>query len=298
MGWSNWFAFVLQEPRLFYRRWQVNFNQWNSWLTDGLATGRGGNINMNGQLRNMWFVYAGIGGETGTYCGACLRGGPALYENASVQGWAGFTGDQRRPVFFSLNTFARRTDGGRSHVVEVNPSVQGRVASSFSTALGLSFSRNVDDRQWLGNFGDVASDTAHFTVGRLHQRTVAVTTRINWTASPTLSLQVYAQPFVTGGEYSDWRAVASPRARDYDERFRPFTQQGDPEGFNFKQFRSNTVLRWEYRPGSTLFLVWAQGRLQDGLDAGTFEFRRDYRNLFSAHPDNTFLVKASYWFSL
>lgn len=298
MGWSNWFAFVFQEPRLFYRRWQVNFNQWNSWLTDGMATGRGGNINMNGQLRNMWFVYAGVGGETGTYCGACLRGGPALYENASVQGWAGFTGDQRRPVYLSLNTFARRTDGGRSHLVEVNPSIHGRVASSFSTAVGLSLSRNVDDRQWLGNFGDVASDTAHYTVGRLHQRTVAVTTRVNWTASPTLSLQVYAQPFVTGGEYSDWRAVDAPRERDYDRRFRPFTQRGEPAGFNFKQFRSNTVLRWEYRPGSTLFLVWAQGRLQDGLDAGTFELRRDYRNLFSAHPDNTFLVKASYWFSL
>jgi len=125
-----------------------------------------------------------------------------------------------------------------------------------------------------------------------------VTTRINWTASPTLSLQVYAQPFVTGGAYSNWREVQAPRARAYAERFRPFTQEGDPGGFNFKQFRSNTVLRWEYRPGSTLFFVWAQGRLQDGEDAGSFRFGRDYRNLFSAHPENTFLVKASYWFSM
>jgi len=298
VGWSNWFAIVLQEPRLFYRRWQVNVNQWNTWFPDGLGAGRGGNINMNGQLKNMWFVYAGLGGGAGSHCGACLRGGPALYENPSLQGWAGFTGDQRRPVYFTLNTFVRRTDGGRSRSVELNPGVQGRLASAFSTAVGLSFSRNVDDRQWLGNFGDLGSDTTHYTVGRLHQRTVAITTRINWTASPTLSLQLYAQPFVTGGDYSNWRAVDAPRARAYERRFRPFTQAGEPEGFNFKQFRSNTVLRWEYRPGSTLFLVWAQGRLQEGLDAGTFQLGRDYRNLFSAHPDNTFLVKASYWFSL
>lgn len=298
MGQSNWFAFVFQKPKLFYRRWQVNFNQWNSWFPDGMNTGHGGNINMNGQLRNMWFVNWGFGGETGSYCGACLRGGPALWENPSIQGWAGFTGDQRRPVFAGFNAFFRRTDGGRSYMYNMGPRIEGRLSSSFSTSIGLNLSRNVDDRQWLGNYGEVASDTTHYTVAHLKQKTVALTTRINWTASPTLSLQVYAQPFVTGGEYTNWREVSAPRARDYAARFRPFTLEGDPGGFNFKQFRSNTVLRWEYRPGSTLFFVWAQGRVQDGLDAGSFQFRRDYRNLFSAHPDNTFLIKASYWFSM
>jgi len=297
-GWSNWFAFMLQQPKWFYRRWQVNLNQWNSWYTDGTSGGRGGNLNMNGQLTNMWFVYAGFGGETGSYCASCLRGGPALYENGSLQGWAGFTGDQRRAVFPSFNFSFRRTDGGRSSSYNLSPSVQGRLASAFSTSVGMSYNRNIDDRQWLGNFGTIGNDSTHYTVGRLAQSTIALTTRINWTASPTLSVQLYAQPFVTGGDYSNWRAVSAPRLRDYERRFRPFTQEGEPDGFNFKQFRSNTVLRWEYRPGSTLFLVWAQGRVQDGLDAGTFRFGRDYRNLFSAHPDNTFLVKASYWFSM
>ncbi len=298
MGWSNWFAFVFQKPNLFYRRWQVNFNQWNSWVPGGPSTGHGGNINMNGQLRNMWFVYGGIGGETGTYCPSCLRGGPAILRDRVVQGWTGITGDQRHAVYPSLNASFWRGDGGRSVNTNVNGSLEGRVASSFSASLGLSVSRNTNDRQWLGNYGEVGSDTTHYTVAHLSQRTVNVTTRINWTASPTLSLQLYAQPFVTGGDYSNWRDVTSPRATAYVDRFSPFTQEGEPGGFNFKQFRSNTVLRWEYRPGSTLFLVWAQGRVQDGLDAGTFRWGRDYRNLFSAHPDNTFLIKASYWFSL
>ena len=65
MGWSNWFAFVLQKPKWFYRRWQVNFNQWNAWLPDGMNTGRGGNINMNGQLKNMWFVNCRLWGRDG-----------------------------------------------------------------------------------------------------------------------------------------------------------------------------------------------------------------------------------------
>jgi len=298
MGQSNWLAFVLQNPKWFYRRWQINFNQWNSWYVDGLNSGHGGNINMNGQLKNMWFVYAGFGGETGSYCGACLRGGPALWKNPAMQGWMGFTGDQRRAAYFSVNSFFRRADGGRTTTYDLSPRIEGRISTSFSTSVGLSFNRNIDDRQWLGNYGVIGSDTAHFTVARLSQKTVSLTTRINWTASPNLSLQLYAQPFVTGGDYSNWREVAAARERNYDARFRPFTLNGDAAGFNFKQFRSNTVLRWEYRPGSTLFFVWAQGRVQDNMDPGSFSLRRDYRNLFGAHPDNTFLIKASYWFSM
>jgi hypothetical protein len=213
-------------------------------------------------------------------------------------GWMGFTGDARHAIVPGFNLDWGRNDNGRSHRYNAGPDVQLRVASRFSSSVGLNYSRNVQDRQWLGNFGEIGSDTTHYTVARLDQKTVSLTTRLNWTASPTLSVQVYAQPFATGGDYSGWRRVVSPLARSYDAQYAPFTQQGDPGGFNFKQFRSNTVVRWEYRPGSTLFFVWQQGRTQDGLDAGSFDFGRDYRNLFSAHPENTFLVKASYWFSL
>ena len=122
-----------------------------------------------------------------------------------------------------------------------------------------------------------------------------MTTRLDFTATRTLSLQFYAQPFVTKGDFSDWRELAAPRAAEYASRFRPFTLRGDPGDFDYKQFRTNTVIRWQYRPGSALFVVWQQGREQDGRDPGSFEFARDYRNLFRTYPDNTFLVKASYW---
>jgi hypothetical protein len=299
MGQSNWFAFVFTEPKAFYRRLQVNFNQWNNWFTDGTSTGHGGNINMNSTFKNMWSAYMGIGGETGSHCGSCLRGGPAMWEQPNVSGWAGFYADNRKPVVPGANFNFNRGDGGHSHQYSGGPFVDIRVASRFSASLGVNYARNVADRQWYANYGDVASDTTHHTVARLEQKTVSVTTRMNWTASPTLSLQLYAQPFTTGGDYSNWRRVSDPHNRTYANQFTPFTDQGsDPGGFNFKQFRSNAVLRWEYRPGSTLFLVWQQGRTQDGVDAGTFAWSRDYRKLFSAHPENTLLVKASYWFSL
>jgi hypothetical protein len=107
---------------------------------------------------------------------------------------------------------------------------------------------------------------------------------------------VYASPFATRGAYTDWMQVANARADQWKDRYRSF-ENGDPGAFDFKQYRSNTVLRWEYRPGSTLFLVWAQERTQDlsGFDArnapaGLGQLRR-------AHPANVFLVKGSYWIS-
>jgi hypothetical protein len=90
----------------------------------------------------------------------------------------------------------------------------------------------------------------------------------------------------------------TPRAAAYAARFTPFDTTGVPgaiPGFNFKQLRSNLIVRWEYRPGSTLYLVWTQGRDAFATAEGTETFRGDVSNLFRLHPDNTFLIKASYW---
>lgn len=300
MGWSNWFAFVFQEPRLFYRRLQINFNQWNGFFVDGTNTGVGGNVNFNVTFRNMWFMYGGIGGERESYCGSCLRGGPSLREDRNLNSWFGFSGDSRRRMVPGVDMSYNRRDGGRSYSYFVGPFVNLRVASRLSGSLGVSYNRNVDDRQWLGNFGDIGADSTHYTVGHLEQKTLSLTTRVNFTATPNLSVQFYGQPFVSAGSYSDWREVADPRSRSFHTRYRPFALDGDPSpyDFNVKQFRSNLVVRWEYRPGSTLYAVWQQGREQSDRDAGRFRASRDYRNLFGAYPRNTFLIKASYWFGL
>ena len=297
-SWNNWFAFVFNTPRAFYRRLQVNFNQWQSFTTDGMRTALGGNINANSQLRNHWFTYTGIGFNAPANCARCLRGGPALRQDDRINSWLGIEGDARKSIIPSLHVEGGRWDDGRSKAYSISGGLQARVASRFSMSLSPSFRRNTDDRQWIENFGDPASDTTHYTVARLEQRTVALTGRADFTMTPALTLQVYAQPFITTGNYENWREAADPRSANYDERFRPYAVGSSPRPFNVKQFRSNTVLRWEYRPGSTIYAVWAQGRYQDHLDPGSFELDRDARNLFGAHPDNTFLIKASYWFSL
>ena len=115
-------------------------------------------------------------------------------------------------------------------------------------------------------------------------------------AGTNLTFQLYVQPFVTRGEYSNLRELDNPRAKEYDARYKPFTAITNPGGFNVKQFRSNAVVRWEYRPGSAVYLVWQQGREHYESEFGGRSFGGDFDELFRAHPNNTFLIKMSYWF--
>ena len=108
-------------------------------------------------------------------------------------------------------------------------------------------------------------------------------------------MQLYAEPFLTTGRYFRLRELASPRAASYEDRYRPFDMPTDGASFNVKELHTSAVVRWEYRPGSTVFIVWTQGRDQDDRNPGSFAPTRDFRDLFGARPDNTLLVKASYW---
>ena len=189
-----------------------------------------------------------------------------------------------------------RGEEGRSWSRLLGAGIVGRIGTRTSLELGGSYERRVDDSQWVTNRGVLFSDTIHYTFARLDQNILAVTARANVTLTPALSVQLYAQPFVATGAWADWRELADARASAYADRLVPYGGGAVPTGFNSKQFNSNAVLRWEYRPGSTLFLVWQQGRF-DQRDPGSFEFGRDLGSLFNARPDNTLLVKASYWFN-
>ena len=207
--------------------------------------------------------------------------------------WAGVESDRRWRVSSGVftNGMFKNVAGSWNYGVDQNTRI--RVSSRLEANLGASFRRAVNANQWNGNF--TTAGTTHYTFAQLDQTLTSLTTRLDFTATPTLSLQLYASPFITSGRYSNWRELANPRADEYRDRYKAYTAQGDPGGFNFKQFRSNTVVRWEYRPGSTLFVVWAQGRTEDGVDRGTFDVSRDANNLFRVRPDNTFLIKSSYW---
>jgi hypothetical protein len=163
--------------------------------------------------------------------------------------------------------------------------------------LSAGYTRNRNDTQHYGTFTD-STGALHYTFAHLEQKTLSLTWRLDYTFTPTASLQIYASPFVSKGTYGDVRELADPRAAAYAERYQPY---GDPfvalkpGGFNVQEFRSNVVFRWEYRRGSTLFLVWSQGRQDAAPLEGRNSFGGDFRNLFNQRSNDTFLVKLSYW---
>ncbi|MEO8480171.1 MAG: DUF5916 domain-containing protein [Gemmatimonadota bacterium] len=297
-SWNNWFQLGWNTPTPVYRRLTWNFNWWQHWSLDGLPTDRAFNTNTHIQLANrMWFHLGGTYSIGDTYCDrSCTRGGPALRVGPRFSPWGSIEGDDRHAIVPGIGFNYTTQDGGRSSNFSLNPSVRVKMGSRFSTSLSVNASTNRDDSQWFGNPVDGAGVT-HYTFAALDQRTLGVTWRLNYTFSPTASLQWYANPFISKGTYSRVRELDDPRAVHYDDRFQEYTGSGAeaPGGFNVKAFRSNAVFRWEYRPGSTLFLVWSQGRSAFAPVQGEESFRGDFGDLFGQRAEDRFLVKVSYW---
>jgi hypothetical protein len=294
----NWLAFQFNNPTKVYRAAFFNFNTFQTWTTEGLPTNMSLNTNWHVQFPNQWWGHIGgnFGNFKATYADREARGGPAVRRSTDYDLWSGIELDSRKS--WTPNMFFGQYGGDAGHSVGrwINPAIDLRMTSRFSTSLGFNYEKATNDNQWNGNFGVSGVDTTHYTFARLDQTTLSLTTRMNFTASPSLSLQFYAQPFMTTGKYTNWRELANPRAEKYEDRYKPYLG-GDPGGFDFKQLRSNTVVRWEYRPGSTLFFVWQQGRELSSDVASDFNFSHDFKNLFNLHPNNTLLIKASYWFN-
>ncbi len=269
------------------------------WTTGGLLASQTFSVHTSGSLRNNWggAITTSLSDVGGTHCVSCARGGPALRQSPKAGIRFDLVGDPRPMIVPRAAFRVGRSDEGRSWYRGGDAGVELRVASRFSTSAAINYDHVINDQQWVGNYGALLSDTTHFTFARLDQHILALTTRANWTATPTLSFQLYAQPFVSTGAYGLWRELGAARAADYDARFRSYRAGTSPIGFNVKQFNSNAVVRWEYRPASTLFLVWQQGRAQSSRNVGTFDVTRDVGDLFGARPLNTLLVKMSYWFN-
>jgi hypothetical protein len=298
-SWNTWVGYFDRNERFFYQRFQWNNNWWQYWTTSGLPLEAAYNTNFQITLRNNWGVhFGGTLGQLGTtYDDRSARGGPAIRQDSYAAPWIFINGDDRRALvpYIGLNVF--NVGRGKNRSWSTGPEIDYKVFGRFSSALSFNVSRTIDDDQWYGFYSDVAGP--HYTFARLNQTTTSATLRLNYTFSPAVSLQAYVQPFVSRGTYENVRQLSStPRAEAYDARFAPFDDPSvtsDPGGFNFKEFQSNLVFRWEYRPGSTLFVVWNEGRQGFANEEGTATFTGDIRNLMALHPANTFLVKMSYW---
>ena len=288
---NGWLQMRWEKPGKRVRDYRINFNYWSSQNFDGDRLGLGGNFNAHWAFTNNWNTGFGVNVNARNLDDRRTRGGPAGYSNNGAGYWHYIGTDQRKPVHvgFDSNYYS----DGHGYSWGLGPNLTLKPTAALAAQFGMSMNRNIEDSQWIGAVD--RDGGTHYVFGHLDQTTTSLTTRVNYTLTPNLSVQVYGQPFVSSGDYENFHEMVNGRAVRYDNRYAPFAYEGNPD-FRFLSFRTTNVMRWEFKPGSTLFVVWQQGREQF-LPDGTFSFGRDYRDVFKTPSTNTVLVKLAYWFN-
>jgi hypothetical protein len=309
-------------PGGWYRYLWVSAGAQQQFNYEGDRTDIDFHTNVSGTLKNYWNV-----GVFNIYHPNYLderltRSGPTVKHYGYNLWSANINGDSRKRAVWGLNVNyslpVGSDEGGR---LAWYPSLTVKPSSSTSFSISPSWDHDHTAQQFVTSFADAAAPAGfggqRYVFGRLEQKTFAIDTRINATFTPTLTLQLFAQPFLASGHYTNFKEFAKPKSGDMiyygKDNGSTITTNADgsytvdPDGsgtasafgidnpdFNIRSLRGTAVMRWEYRPGSTLFFVWTQQR--DGFDTfGDFEFGRDRSALFRDRPTNVFQVKATYW---
>ncbi|HEX5438904.1 MAG TPA: DUF5916 domain-containing protein [Gemmatimonadaceae bacterium] len=309
-------GYVDFEPSRHVLSWSVNLSELSGWSFGGERRATGGALNGSVNLVNNWGVSVNVGRSFSALSTDLLRGGPALRTPAMDFLDFSMNTDARKPVNVQLfGDVEGEPETGR-HDGEISPILNVRPSGRWEFSLGPDLSWNVNPWQYVTQ--RPALGATQYLFGRIKQTTAALTLRARYSFTPTLSVQLYGEPFVSAGDYSAFKRVTNARAGSFDDRFHTFTPAelsyagstgnyqvdvnsdgttdltfGNPN-FNIQQFRSTAVLRWEYRPGSTLFVVWQQGRSQFA-PTGAFDLAHDARTLFRAPATNVLLIKLNYW---
>jgi hypothetical protein len=293
----HWFQLNLTKPTKLYRMAFMNFNASSQWQTGGLPQSSNLNFNWHVQFPNTLWGHLGMSYNNfaAAFDDRQTRGGPALRMAPAWNLFTGVEGDYRRAVTPGLFGGTYRGDAGLTYGWWLEPSFTVRAGSRFNARLGFYYGNDRNDSQWLRNIGVAGDPGTIYTFAQLDQRTVSGNIRLNYTISPTLTLETYLNPFLAKGDYTEWKQLIDARARAYGDRFAGYGDGADPGAFDVRELRSNTVLRWEFRPASALFLVWQHGRQRFDNQPSALKPYDDFSELLRQHPNNTLLLKVSYW---
>ena len=311
-------------PTGWYRNIAVILGGQQSQNFDGDLNNRDVHFWMGGQSPQFWQWSTWTLHNFQAYDERALRGGPVAVTPAADIYSLNVNTDSRRAVVFGSNPqYIRNAEGGFQTRLDV--SARWKPVSNVSATFNPSYNFSRGLQQYVTSTSD-ATNTAfygnRYVLSSLVQKTLSLDTRLAVTFTPTSTLELYVQPFIATGAYSDFKEFKAPRSlaksvygrdrgtisstRDASGNVTSYTVDPDAAGpaaafsfdnpsFNRRSFVGNAVYRWEYRPGSTLYVVWTQSRDDELRNVGTFEFDRDRSALFATHPDNIFLVKVNYW---
>jgi hypothetical protein len=332
------------DPGPIFRSWDIGlftFHDFRQSLFDGpLSMDRlrraykDASLSLDGHfdLQNNWGVYLSLDYNPQTESDSQTRGGPLMVNPSHFHVGFGMGTDSRKMVSLHPNLDYSVNALGDGHSFHAGLEVSIRPSSNVQIQVGPSWQAETTGSQYVttdesASFAPTFGERYFF--GDLTQHQLSIRTRLNIAFSPTLSLQIFAQPLLASGQYTSYKQLARPESFDF-LRFSRGTALSTPAGvtcaggamcvadglvyldyngdgapdfsfdrqdYNVRSLRGNAVLRWEFRPGSILYFVWQQSRRADET-YGNFSFSRDFSGLLGAPPANTFIVKASYFLNL
>ena len=311
-------GYFWSDPTSLYRYLETGFALFRNYNYDGDINWEGIFNFGNYQFLNYYSFNWDLAYNPQTVNTRLTRGGPLALNEPGYQVDFSVQSDSRKNWVLGLSYFIYQQK--HSYDWQISTNIELRPSSNISLTISPAYEKNLNYSQWVDSYDDpyaAATYGKRYVFATMDQNTVSAGIRLNWTFNPQLSLQMYMQPLISTGHYTDYKELAKPRTYQFnvygegnstinlsDRTIDPdgtgpaqaFTISDDPN-FNFKSLRGNAVLRWEYLPGSVLYLVWTQTRTNED-DIGEFQFRRSVRQLFKAIPENIFMVKFTYYLNM
>lgn len=315
-----WVGYNQWEPKGIYRRFNINGDIFSVHNFGGDWVAKGFEWNGNITFKNFWMARAGGNISTNQLSTGMLRGGPMMKLPGNLNLRAGFSTDNRKKIvvnlFFNNNSGLAGNSSSLYTGVEISAKPTNYLRISFNPTYNTSFT----ELQYVTRVN--TGGETRYVFARIDRETLSASFRVNFNLSPDLTLQYWGQPFIATGKYSEYKYITNPMAGELKDRYHVYTPEqisfspgryyvdensdGTPDysfgrpDFNVQEFLSNLVIRWEYNPGSALYLVWSQTRSCFN-DSGRMDVFDDLGDLFNCKdnkPHNVFLVKFSYRFGL
>jgi hypothetical protein len=313
-----------------FRRKGFNAATFRNYDFDGVRGGEGYFIFYNAQTLGFWHLNGNLMMQAASFDNRQTRGGPLFKTTNFYGGNIWLSTDSRKEIVLGLGTFAGRSESGGWRV-SVDSEIEWKPSSNISLRFTPGLTRDITMAQWIPEWyfevnnpvpDTLASNTYgnRYVFGKLDQTEFSSSIRMDYTFTPKLTLQLYIQPLISVGSYNKFKELKKPSTytfNNYGENSSTISYSAvsdeytvDPDGagsaepfkfsnpnFNYKSLRGNAVLRWEFLPGSTMYIVWTRGN-ENYDDAGDFSFGRDLKNLLGKpNYENVFLVKFSYWWN-
>ncbi len=310
----NSVSYFVNTSESIFRTYSIGLEQTNSWDFGMNFLSAGGSLNIYLEFLNKWAISTSIDYTSQALDTRLLRGGNAMLIPPVWSNSFYVKTDPSEKIFFDLSTNISRSGNNSASYYQVQPGISYMPVNTLKLSMSTFISSNINNLQFVGL--EHLDNQNIYMLGKVKQNNVGATFRIDYNITTELSIQYYGSPFASAGKYSEFKTVTDPKAKEYIDRFsllNPVLNGSDYEvnlnnnsndklsfgnpDFNFFQFRSNLVLRWEYLPGSQIYLVWSQDRT-NFIMPGNNSVYNALSDLKNVYPNNIFLIKVNYWFSI